>query len=647
MRRRRYVTLFTFLLFLVLVAEDQPGKTRADRKGGKKRVSVKVAKASDDDGEDTPPGSKVSQEKNTTVRSPSIFGRNEATPGLGRDDGIVINSIGDNGALQYLRMAHREMEGESMFPKNLTAQFFGAWKRTERSAKGAGDDNITVFTQLREHSVVKNSKLKLTKTFGNFSLYLKASPSPSPFLSKLEGSIRIFNGESRTENDIRSSVNGLYLRKSGRVTIFANAIKPKIGVHMGTKYRFKNYKNKTNHTREKGVDEQDRKRPYPRVPTGDNKCFMRFDFDLKKSGDPSLKFVKRYGGSNAVEPVRIDGFARAPFNCHHLRLELSATAMTIDFEKVYSAGTAYGMFVCALVIWQFAALIKQVQFISTQAAAGRFSMLTVAMQGILDAVLCLGHFSVGFSAEPLFNTFGTIGFLKLISFSIFELRIVLMIWKSRRPDLFSQGWVIVRQEVSKVYSHFYCTLLIGLTLLYHLWDSIAVLVFLAYSFWVPQIVENAYFDVKKAMCVEYFRCMTYSRLFIPCYFWFYENNIAGVFFRTSARPILGTCLVLWVLLQAALLRAQERFGPRCFVPKRFLPEKYDYRRKVVCKQSLADAENGESEEINCSICLNPVEAGSNEYMVTPCDHFFHDSCLERWMDVKQECPVCRTVLPTI
>jgi hypothetical protein len=31
--------------------------------------------------------------------------------------------------------------------------------------------------------------------------------------------------------------------------------------------------------------------------------------------------------------------------------------------------------------------------------------------------------------------------------------------------------------------------------------------------------------------------------------------------------------------------------------------------------------------------------------VTPCDHFFHTGCLQRWMDIKMECPTCRRPLP--
>lgn len=57
-------------------------------------------------------------------------------------------------------------------------------------------------------------------------------------------------------------------------------------------------------------------------------------------------------------------------------------------------------------------------------------------------------------------------------------------------------------------------------------------------------------------------------------------------------------------------------------------------------------EEEERPTIDCVICHNPIEImNKEEYMIAPCDHIFHKSCLEQWMDVKMECPICRTNLP--
>jgi hypothetical protein len=37
----------------------------------------------------------------------------------------------------------------------------------------------------------------------------------------------------------------------------------------------------------------------------------------------------------------------------------------------------------------------------------------------------------------------------------------------------------------------------------------------------------------------------------------------------------------------------------------------------------------------------------NPFIITPCMHAFHSSCLERWLRLKRECPTDRTIIPPI
>ena len=45
--------------------------------------------------------------------------------------------------------------------------------------------------------------------------------------------------------------------------------------------------------------------------------------------------------------------------------------------------------------------------------------------------------------------------------------------------------------------------------------------------------------------------------------------------------------------------------------------------------------------------MGPIDVVTGAYMVTPCDHLFHEICLSQWMDLKMECPVCRASLPPV
>lgn len=105
--------------------------------------------------------------------------------------------------------------------------------------------------------------------------------------------------------------------------------------------------------------------------------------------------------------------------------------------------------------------------------------------------------------------------------------------------------------------------------------------------------------------------------------------------------------------QVALLMGQSWLGPRFFIPKRFLPPKYDYFRADGPLSGGVEGDGGSPRDVEtgdggmeCVICMNVVDVQQPKArMLTPCNHYFHPACLQRWMDVKMECPTCRAALP--
>ena len=67
--------------------------------------------------------------------------------------------------------------------------------------------------------------------------------------------------------------------------------------------------------------------------------------------------------------------------------------------------------------------------------------------------------------------------------------------------------------------------------------------------------------------------------------------------------------------------------------------------------SSSPTNNGNSSSLHsleCSICYEPIDVRKrHDYMLAPCNHLFHRECLVQWMDVKMECPICRTELPAL
>jgi len=79
--------------------------------------------------------------------------------------------------------------------------------------------------------------------------------------------------------------------------------------------------------------------------------------------------------------------------------------------------------------------------------------------------------------------------------------------------------------------------------------------------------------------------------------------------------------------------------------RRFLDTTHSQPLTSVTASSL-EAGRARGLVYDCVICMEEVECGlSSDYMVTPCSHVFHPPCLQRWMEVKMECPTCRAELP--
>ena len=55
-----------------------------------------------------------------------------------------------------------------------------------------------------------------------------------------------------------------------------------------------------------------------------------------------------------------------------------------------------------------------------------------------------------------------------------------------------------------------------------------------------------------------------------------------------------------------------------------------------CKKN----EKGDLEYPTCSVCLAETSQGE-ECLLLPCGHIFHSSCIEKWLKLHDNCPVCR------
>ncbi|XP_063398795.1 RING finger protein 145-like [Mytilus trossulus] len=73
----------------------------------------------------------------------------------------------------------------------------------------------------------------------------------------------------------------------------------------------------------------------------------------------------------------------------------------------------------------------------------------------------------------------------------------------------------------------------------------------------------------------------------------------------------------------------------------------EFQRRRTAVYRLAFLPNATQEQLHlfndaCAICLRNMTSA----MITPCNHYFHESCLQKWSYLKETCPMCNAIINT-
>mmetsp|Transcript_35923 Transcript_35923/g.32314 ORF Transcript_35923/g.32314 Transcript_35923/m.32314 type:complete len:119 (+) Transcript_35923:1350-1706(+) len=110
-----------------------------------------------------------------------------------------------------------------------------------------------------------------------------------------------------------------------------------------------------------------------------------------------------------------------------------------------------------------------------------------------------------------------------------------------------------------------------------------------------------------------------------------------------------------------LLFIQRWFPKFCFEKRRraydfrINPKNVDLADKVcpICMENFIESQETESLTTNDDGIINNTSSATipltkiPHIMKTPCQHFYHESCMLEWMKKKFECPTCRKKLPPL
>jgi hypothetical protein len=107
--------------------------------------------------------------------------------------------------------------------------------------------------------------------------------------------------------------------------------------------------------------------------------------------------------------------------------------------------------------------------------------------------------------------------------------------------------------------------------------------------------------------------------------------------RTSAQPsFLQSLLIIPPPANQANRSRVEATIREFFEPVPIVPTETQIASSSVLYNSIDD-----SEEARCSICQDDIRFGEEVRSLTHCDHFFHRSCIDLWLQSSVRCPLCR------
>jgi hypothetical protein len=355
----------------------------------------------------------------------------------------------------------------------------------------------------------------------------------------------------------------------------------------------------------------------------------------------------------------VEGEITIKINSTNCALNLMAS-VNLEIEKHENKAIYYSMLITMLAVFMLYSVAKMIKnSVESSNEANKISMVMIGILTSWDAFICLTHLYLALSIESMFHFFIMPTFWYFILFSIFELKLLILIWRARYYDRYQTNEQI-RRGLVIFYVKLYAAMFTIIFLLYRFILSNAFIVVMS-LYLVPQIVHNAMRGQRAEFNGKFLCLIVGTRIMLPLYYRGCPDNILEI----SPAPWFCVTLLLVTGAQILIIYYQSVYGSRFFVPEKFLPPRFNYLMTI----PDVDLEAGYFESIDdCVVCLRPLHqdavlgadstgqsqyllsvlnAGKNQVMRTPCDHKFHVKCLVNWMSYKMDCPTCRARLPPI
>ncbi|OMJ78636.1 hypothetical protein SteCoe_21513 [Stentor coeruleus] len=294
-----------------------------------------------------------------------------------------------------------------------------------------------------------------------------------------------------------------------------------------------------------------------------------------------------------------------------------------------------------------AALAKHFQVIyENSAQAEKTSLFSLGLMEVCELGFALWQLEKSFEGH-LDSGIDYILISSFWSFSAFMLihsKLLPIVFRAQNSNISSFGFYVSSRMTANYQSRFFLLCIIYIIILKLLKNFYYLTMPIVHMIFIPQIITNSLYGYKDSISFRNAGSILLCKLIIALYLFGCPSN----FMRYEPNYLLCTNLIIICLGQILVLKYQQ-FKPRFLVPRKYRPMSYDYFRDESEESNLSrDNDN------TCIICMTPLNipivhnepiVNRSKTMHTPCSHRFHQDCLVQWIEIKLECPTCRSRLP--
>ena len=372
----------------------------------------------------------------------------------------------------------------SRYAYNVSGIFSGHWNRSSDSVVFRKSWIALAYRQDTPR-LPNNSSLQGTE--GSFSLQLYDQGVYREGIHQVNGMLTMIEGEQDSGDDALSlSLIGLYFIDTGHLSLMTNPFGGRFALvwnapSSGSAFNITNaFPDVIGYSSNSSNLLYLSRRDLSVMPS--QRCLYRLDADLlplPPSVDPE---ITRNRFSRAW--VNATGLLQSA-NCG-VNVTVDLSGQTMDTRHVQRKSRAYTITLIVLTMLE-GVLVTEVLRRLLMGSALSASLLSFVLLAAIDLLVAMLHSLASVFFFGLFSDFYLIAFAKLFLFSIVEMRVIFVVWRTRCPELNAQNVAIYQRRLSAIFFGLYLLIIVALVAVYQQTSLGLVFIALFYSFWLPQV----------------------------------------------------------------------------------------------------------------------------------------------------------------